>query len=117
MTDSYDPFKNAKPGRPKWNLKKLQPEEPVPTSAELGQRFLALRKAQGLAETDVVARVDHEWLEIERFESCGEASAELLLTLVREFSSSANLKDAFKAPRFRTIDEIVAWNARQREEG
>lgn len=117
MADSYDPFKNARVGRPKSNLRKIPPEEPVPTSAELGRRFLNLRKAHGLAETDVVARVDHTWAEIERFENCGEASAELLLTLVREFSNSESLKNAFKAPRFRTIDEIVAWNARQREEG
>lgn len=116
MNSSYDPFKNARSGRPSGNLKKPKPEVSVPISAELGQRFLMLRKAQGLLEADVVGRVDHAWVEIERFESDGVASAELLLTLIREFSNSANLKDAFLAPRFRTIDEVVAWNTRQREE-
>lgn len=111
----FDPFADAGHGRvTSSSLKRSERTEDVPTVAELGRRFAALRADTGLT-LEAVSRIsDSDRMAIVRFEEHGEASADLLLLLVRHFSSSAGFTDAFRAPKFRTIDDVVSHRMRKR---
>lgn len=79
----------------------------IPSTEELGRRFLELRTREGISRAEAARRVRRSAATIARFEKEGKASAALLLDLVRVMSSAAGFADVFLAPRFKSIHEVV----------
>jgi DNA-binding XRE family transcriptional regulator len=82
-------------------------DDDVPSTQELGRRFKELRTREGISRAEAARRVRRSAATIARFEKEGKASAALLLDLVRAMSSAAGFADAFLAPRFKSIQEVV----------
>ena len=86
--------------------------ESVPSAQELGRRLRALREREGISVSEVARRVGRSPKAISRFESEGKASAALLLELVRTMTSSRDFADAFRNPKFSSIEDVVRSSRR-----
>lgn len=113
MADPFDPFADANPKMVKPRItRKPKAHANVPSGAELGRRFSALRSLMNLSREDVAQRIHWSTNEIARFEENGSGSMELLLALLAEFSSSTGFATAFKVPKLRSYKSPPALDKR-----
>lgn len=82
------------------------------TAEVLGRRCAEARHALGLSIAEAATRCNVSDIELRRFEEHGEIGLESALRIIRGLSMDTSFDEAFRMPRFQSMDDLRAYAAR-----
>lgn len=87
----------------------------APTSySDLGTRAAKLRTERDMTIAELAQRAGVTGADIEAFERGDMTSVSIMLAVHQVLSGDAALEQLFSTPRFETIEDVVAYEARRR---
>ena len=91
------------------NLKLLEPIVPPRDAAhEIASREKALRRSQGITQSELVTRSQVNIGAIRRFEQTGQISFESLVKICRALDCEGDLDGLFSKPPYRSTADVLA---------
>ena len=81
---------------------------------QLGRKAAALRTRLQLSPATVAQRAGVSERDVVTFENSGDVPVRVMLAIHRAISGDSDVSQLFSVPKFRNLDEVVAFEERRR---